>query len=111
MSKRKHNTKRSRKAANVTNRTLPPRHSRHGVLLTDVYRVKGEEVTRVETKQDPKTGEFKTRRVVVRQAENRPMTEAEMSVARTRLRATESTVKRGAKNVLPTAKPKPVATA
>ena len=78
--------------------SLPPRRSRHGVLLTDVYRVKGEEVSRVETKQDPKTGEFKTRRVVVRQAEDRAMTEAEMSVARTRLRATESTLNYGKQN-------------
>ena len=78
--------------------SLPPRQSRHYKPLAEVYLISVPEVSRVVTKQDPKTGEFTTERKIVQHAVTRPMTDGEIKEARTRDRAMGSTQNYGKKN-------------
>ena len=78
---------------------MRPRVSRHGKPLADVYIVSVPEISRVVTKQDPKTGEFTTSRRVVQAAVTRPMTPTEIELHRMSvLRARGATMSKGRKN-------------
>lgn len=94
----------------LTNLTLRPRTSRHGRPLNEVYTISVPEVSRVVTKQDPKTGEFRTERKIVQHAITRPMTQDEIAQARFNvLRAESDTRNKGKKNTSSTTKKKGVA--
>jgi hypothetical protein len=83
----------------VGKRTMLPRVARHGRLLTDVYRVRTEAVSRIVTELDKVTGEYRTFRKVVQQAVDRPMTGQEIEEHRNNvLRAYGSTQGYGKKN-------------
>lgn len=82
----------------VVLKSLPPRASRHNRPLNEVYTISVPEVSRVVTKQDPKTGEFHTERKIVQHAVTRAMTPAEIEQARTLKRASASTQNYGKKN-------------
>lgn len=83
----------------VAHLQLRPRVSRHGRPLSEVYTISVPEVSRVVTKQDPKTGEFKTERKIVQHAITRPMTQQEIDEARYKvLRAEADTINYGKKN-------------
>lgn len=83
----------------LTAKSLRTRTARHGRNLADVYTISVPEVSRVVTKQDPKTGEFHTERKIVQHAVTRPMTPAEIQGERDKvLRANGSTRSYGKKN-------------
>lgn len=83
----------------VTAGPMRPRVSRHGRPLTEVYTITLPEISRVVTKQDPKTGEFTTTRKVVQAAVTRPMTPTEIEEHRAKvLRARGATMNKGLKN-------------
>ena len=83
----------------VTAGPMRPRVSRHGKSLAEVYTISIPEISRVVTKQDPKTGEFTTSRKVVQAAVTRAMTPAEIEQHRAAvLRARGATMSKGRKN-------------